>query len=85
MHSKTLLPRKWLDITCSWEVENESFSFLYFCMQPLLFFIKLPLSQPRSFTILFSPHPAEEVREWLGGHLAASEGQPTTEAVGVCA
>ena len=34
--TEALLPRKWLDIACWWEVENKSFVFLCFHMWSLL-------------------------------------------------
>lgn len=65
---------------CWWEAGNEFLLLLCFCAQLFLFFIKLCLSQPMSFSILFSPlvlwRNGRE-RGQLGGRLAASQGQPT--------
>ncbi|XP_075596023.1 snRNA-activating protein complex subunit 3 isoform X2 [Balearica regulorum gibbericeps] len=47
MHADALLPQKWLDITCSWEVENESL-FALLLRAAFAFFTKGPLSQPMS-------------------------------------
>lgn len=65
----TLLPGKWLDITCWWRVENKPFVFLLFCC------ITLPYLDPLSvFSFYFLPHhPAEVVSDravwWVPGSL----------------
>lgn len=57
-----LLPWKCLALTRWWKVENKTFVSLFFCMQPLFFFIKLPLCQLASFFNFF-PYLSEN-REW---------------------
>lgn len=68
--TEVLLPGKWLDTACWWEVENESFVFLCFCAQPLVLFLLNCLSfPPWIFFILFSPLPpcpAEEGTDRVG-------------------
>lgn len=68
------VPRKWLDITCWWEVGNKSFCFSllpYGLCFSLLTYLYL---NPWGLHLIFSPCPAEE-GDWESG-LAAPDGQP---------
>lgn len=55
-----LLPWKCPALTCWWKVENKTFVSLCFCMQPLFFFIKLPICKLASFNLSFFPCLSEK-------------------------
>lgn len=69
LYTEVLLPRKWLVIACSWEIENEPFVFLCFH----ICFIKLPFHDPWDFfsSYFLLPYPADKgsdrVAWWASG------------------
>lgn len=82
MSAVDLLYRKWLHICLLlWSSEWIPLCALHPHVA-FAFLIKLPLSQPTSFSILFSTHVLLRKRneEQLYGGLAVRQGQPTTRA-----
>ena len=81
-HTEALLPQKWLDITCWWEVENNFFFFFCFISTHSLcffffFIIKWPFSEPTgSFILLSLPVPLRQESEsatwWAPGSQPSS-------------
>lgn len=79
-HTEALIPGKWQEISSWWQVEIKFPSVLLcFCTSPLLFFIKLPLLQAKSFSSRFLPLPCLDV-QWESSPLQPSWGHPTTNS-----
>ena len=56
MRPEALLPRKWLDIACRWEVENNIICFSLLSRATFAFtLLNCPYHDPRAFCSIFSP------------------------------
>jgi len=83
-HTEALLPGKWLDITCWWELKNKSFGFSSSVHDLCLCFIKLTLSM-RFFPSYFLPpclaeKGSERVTWWVPGIQPRSTHHTTTHS-----